>query len=154
VRILKPAAHFHLDFMHEGLTIPNLPFYFPRPTEQRAKFTRPPANKGRLIFALKTVPSAPRAFQPRHRSRAIRRSRLTQWPLVDQDQMTVAGRWHRRSIAQIVSWFRFGYSRSSLSPHHRIYATGPNRESFVALSHALGANASDRQRIPKLCAPE
>ena len=86
MRVLKTTPHFHFDFMHERLAIANLHLDLPRSAEQRAEFSRPPADKGGLVFALKTMPSGARPFQARHRSRAIGRRRLPQRPLIDQDE--------------------------------------------------------------------
>jgi hypothetical protein len=85
--VLKTTPHLHLDFMHERLAIVNLDLDLPRFAEQRAEFSRPLTDKGRLIFALKTVPAEARPLQPRHRFRTIGRGALAQRPLIDQDNM-------------------------------------------------------------------
>jgi DNA-3-methyladenine glycosylase I len=108
MRVLKATPHFHLDFVHERLAIANLNLYLPRPAEERPEFSRPPANKGRLVFALKMVPAPARPFQLRHGLRAIGRSRLPQRPLLDQDNIP---------IASMAAGFSDRFSRCSLSRH-------------------------------------
>ena len=103
MRVLKTPPHFHFHFVHERLVIANLFFDFSRPTEERAKFPGPPANKGRLVFAFKMMPAKARAFQPRHGARATCGRFLSQWPLIDQDKaagrfVSRSGRWFSRFL--------------------------------------------------------
>src|SRR5678816_3885554 len=85
MRVLETTPHFHLDFMDERLAIADLHFNLSCSAEQRAKFTRPPADKSGLVLSFKTVPSDTRAFQARHRACAISRSRFSQRLLIDQN---------------------------------------------------------------------
>jgi hypothetical protein len=88
--VLETASHFHLHFMHERLGIAYLRFDLTRLTQERAEFPRPPANKGRLVLPLETVPGRAGLFQPRLRFCAISRSRFAQRFLFDQNNTDFA----------------------------------------------------------------
>src|SRR5207248_5241410 len=109
MRVLETAPHFHFHFVHEHLAIANLLLDFARSAEKRAEFTHSPANKGGLVFALKTMPSSASAFQARPRPVAIGGRRLTQGLLIYQNDA---------NIARIVCRSRFLFPCSCSFPRH------------------------------------
>lgn len=148
MRVLKGAAHFHFDFMHERLAIAKLFFHFARSAEQCAKFTRPPADKSRLILALKAMPPDAGIFQARHRARAMKYRRLSQRLLIDQDdaadvQVIFRSRFRSPSCAfsQHRENLRRGSDRKSVGPG-KYSATRSNLLFSFGCSRACSANAT------------